>query len=202
MEIGVEQRPAAEKRPDWLPAHNWGWFMFRGVLAIILGILALLFPFRTLVVFALVFAAYAFVDGIITLISGIRGAREKRERWGVLVLSGLIGIAVGILYLVWPMLSTISYAIVTLALLAGWAFFNGVLQIVAAVRLRKQISGEWLLGLSGFLSVLLGLAIVAITMFVPGASIISVGWIIGIWALFSGLGLVFLALRLRRAGAE
>jgi uncharacterized membrane protein HdeD (DUF308 family) len=191
--------PDGGRDKDRVAVHNWSWFMFRGVLALILGVLALLFPVSALIVFALVFAAFAFADGVIALISGIRGARERRERWGALVFSGLVGISIGILYVIWPMLSTISYALVTLALLAVWAVLTGVFQLSAAIRLRKQIKGEWLLGLSGLLAVLLGLAVVAITMVVPGASIISVGWIIGLWALISGFALVFLALRLRSA---
>ena len=188
----------AESPANFLPAHNWGWFMFRGVLALILGILAILFPFSALVVFALVFAAFAFADGVMSLISGIRGATRKEHRWGALIFSGLVGIAVGVLYVIWPLLSTISYALVTLALLAAWAVLNGVFQVGAAIRLRKQITGEWLLGLSGLLSLLLGLAILAITMLVPGASILSVAWVIGAYALLAGITLIVLALRLRR----
>ena len=189
---------AADTREYSLPARNWGWFMLRGMLALILGVLALLFPFSALVAFALLFAAFAFADGVVSLISGIRGAGSREQRWGALIFSGIVGIAVGVLYVVWPMVSTISYALVTLALLSVWAVLSGVFQIGAAIRLRRQIRGEWLLGLSGLLSVLLGLAIVAITILVPGASIVSVGWIIGIWALIVGIAFVSLALRLRR----
>jgi uncharacterized membrane protein HdeD (DUF308 family) len=194
-EVGA---PKVARRP--LPAQNWGWFLFRGILALVLGVLAILFPFSAVIVFALVFAAFAFVDGIVLLISGIRGVTHHGEHWGALIVAGLIGIAVGVIYVLWPMLSTISYALVTLALLAAWALSTGVFQIAAAIRLRKEIEGEWLLVLSGALSVILGLAILAFMWWVPGASIVSVGWVIGVYALINGFALVMLALRLRKVG--
>lgn len=193
--------PADSGRARSLAAHNWGWFLFRGILALALGVLALIFPLRALAVFALVFAAFAFVDGIVMVISGVRGAASHRENWWALILAGLIGIGVGVLYLIWPMLSTISYALVTLTLLAIWALFTGIFQISAAIRLRKEIEGEWLMVLTGLLSILLGLAIVAVTWLVPGASIVSVGWIIGVYALLAGFALIALGIRLKAVGS-
>lgn len=196
-EVGA---PKVARRP--LPAHNWGWFLFRGILALVLGVLAVIFPFSAVVVFALVFAAFAFIDGIVLLVSGIRGATHHSEHWGALIVAGLIGIAVGVIYLLWPMLSTITYAFVTLALLAAWAVSTGALQIAAAIRLRREIEGEWLMALTGIISLILGIAILAFMWWVPGASIVSVGWVIGAYALVNGFALVMLALRLRRIGAS
>lgn len=185
-----------------LPAHNWGWFLFRGILALIVGILALLYPFSAVTAFALLFAAFAFVDGVGLVISGIGGATSHRERWWSLVLAGLVGIAVGVIYLLWPMLATVSYALVLLVMIAAWAFVNGMFQISAAIRLRKAIEGEWLLALSGLLLVFLGAAIVFVTVTVPGASILSVGWMIGFYALIAAVALIALALRLKGAKAR
>jgi len=187
---------AAERN---LPVHNWGWFMFRGVLALIVGILALLYPFSAVTAFALVFAAFAFVDGIGLIISGIAGAANHKERWWGLVLAGIVGVAVGLIYLLWPALSTISYALVLLMMVAAWAFVVGIGQISAAIRLRREIEGEWLLGLSGAVSVLLALAILYFTATVPGVTILSVGWMIGFYALISAAALIALALRLKGA---
>ena len=182
-----------------LAAHNWGWYLFRGLLALALGILALLYPFSAVSAFALVFAAYAFVDGVGLLVSGVRGAVNHRERsWG-LILAGLVGIAVGVMYVLWPALSTISYALIMLFVIAAWAIITGLGQISAAIRLRKEIEGEWLLGLSGVLSVLLGVAIVVATAVMPGASILSLGWIIGFYALLAAAVLIALAIRLKAA---
>jgi uncharacterized membrane protein HdeD (DUF308 family) len=121
-----------------LPAHNWGWFLFRGIIALILGILAIFFPFSALTAFAFLFALFAFVDGISLLVSGIAGAASHRERWWGLVIAGLVGIAVGVIYIAWPGLSTISYALVFLVMIAIWAIVNGIGQIGAAIRLRRK----------------------------------------------------------------
>ncbi|HEU5483213.1 MAG TPA: DUF308 domain-containing protein [Sphingomicrobium sp.] len=185
-----------------LPAHNWGWFLFRGLLALVVGILAILYPFSAVTAFALLFAAFAFVDGIGLVISGISGARNHRERWVSLVLAGVVGIAVGVIYLVWPALATISYALILLFMIAAWALVSGVAQIAAAIRLRDVIEGEWLLGLSGLITALLGLGILYVTATVPGASILSVGWMIGFYALIVAVTLIALALRLKRAKAN
>jgi uncharacterized membrane protein HdeD (DUF308 family) len=183
--------------PRILPMHNWGWFLFRGILALILGILGILFPFSAMTAFIFLFALFAFVDGVSLLISGIAGATTHRERWWGLVVAGLVGIAVGVIYIAWPALSTFSYALVLLLMLAVWAIVNGVGQISAAIRLRKDIEGEWLLGIAGVFSILLGGAILVVTALVPGASILSIGWIIGFWALLVAAALITLALRLR-----
>jgi uncharacterized membrane protein HdeD (DUF308 family) len=187
----------AGEAPRSLPAHNWGWFLFRGLIALALGILAILFPFSAITAFALLFALWAFVDGVSLLISGIAGATHHKERWWGLIIAGLIGIAVGVVYIAWPALSTVSYAFVLLALIAVWAIVHGIGQLSAAIRLRREIEGEWLLGIAGVLSILLGIAILYVTAAVPGASILSVGWIIGFYALLVAVALIALAFKLK-----
>jgi uncharacterized membrane protein HdeD (DUF308 family) len=200
----TETQSRSDPRPNFggeiprnLPAHNWGWFLFRGIIALILGLLAIFFPFSALTAFALLFALFAFVDGISLLVSGIAGATRHRERWWGLVIAGLVGIAVGVIYIAWPALSTISYALVFLVMVAIWAIVNGLGQIEAAIRLRREIEGEWLLAVAGTFSILLGVAILVVTAAVPGASLISVGLIIGFWALLAGVALISLGFRLR-----
>jgi uncharacterized membrane protein HdeD (DUF308 family) len=184
-----------------LPARNWGWLVVRGVLALALGVAAILFPLGALYAFTLLFAAFAFVDGIASLVAGVRGARAG-ERWGALVFRGIVGIAVGVLFVLMPMISTLSYAYVTIAMLAAWSVIAGLLEIQAAVRLRKEIEGEWLLGLSGAVTVLLGIAIIVLVMPNPAATLLSAAWLIAIFAIISGLVLVAQGLRLRgKAGA-
>jgi len=183
--------------PHNLPAHNWGWFLFRGIIALILGILAIVFPFSALTAFAFLFALFAFVDGISLLVSGLAGASQHRERWWGLVIAGLVGIAVGIIYIAWPGLSTVSYALVFLVVVAIWAIVNGMGQIGAAIRLRREIEGEWLLAIAGIFSILLGVAILVVTAAVPQASLVTVGLIIGFWALLAAVALIALAFRLR-----
>lgn len=197
-----DPRPSfgGEVRPP-LPARNWGWTMFRGLLALGLGLLAILYPFSAITAFAMLFAIFALVDGLAMLVTGIVGAARHEERWAAFIIAGIIGIVVGILYFAWPGLSTLTYAFLLLVLIAGWAIINGVAQISAAIRLRRDMEGEWLLGLAGFFSILLGVAILLVIVLVPGASILSVGWIIGFYALIAGAALVALAFRLRARSA-
>lgn len=180
-----------------LPVHNWKWFMLRGVLALLLGIGAIVFPLSAVFAFTLLFAAYCLVDGIASLAAGARGAREPGHRWGALVFSGLVGILIGILFLVAPLVATVAYAFIVLVMLAAWAIITGVLEIMAAIRLRREMEGEWLLGLSGAISVLLGIGVLVLVIPYPAASILSAAWLIAFFAFASGMVLVAQALRLR-----
>ena len=177
--------------------ENWGWIVLRGVLALLVGIVALLFPLPALFAFTMLFAAFAGVDGLLSLISGIRGARAKQDRWSTLILRGLVGILVALIFVLMPGVATVGYALASLVLISVWSILVGLLEIAAAVRLRKEIEGEWLLGLSGLLSVLLGLAIPIVLMIHPAATILSVAWVIGVYALIAGLVLIVQGLRLR-----
>lgn len=183
-----------------IPARNWKWLMLRGVLALILGVCAVIFPLSALFAFTLVFAAYAFVDGIASLMSGYRGARAG-ERWGALVFRGVTGILVGILFVLMPMIATVTYAYLSIALLAAWSIIAGALEISAAIRLRKEIEGEWLLGLSGLISLLLGIGIIALVMPIPAATMLTASWLIAIYAFAAGIVLVVQAFRLKRQSA-
>ncbi len=181
-----------------VPQHNWKWFLVRGIVAIALGIVAMIFPGFTLLTFAMLFAAFSFVDGVGSLIAGIRGAREDADRWGALIFSGVAGIAVGTTFFIWPLLATATYAFLLVLLIAFWALITGTLEIAAAIRLRQTIEGEIMLGLAGVLSVLLGLVLVVMLVARTGATLLSVGWLIGVYMLVSGIALTVLALRLKR----
>ena len=177
---------------------NWKWTLARGVLALILGVLAIIFPANALYAFTLVFAAFVFVDGMVSLTSGIRGATGEGERWWSYVLRGVAGVIVAILFVLMPLLMTAGYAIATLVLVAAWSISAGVLEIAAAIRLRKEIRGEWLLALSGALSILLGIGLMILFALYPVASILSVAWVIGVYALAAGIVLIVQAIRLRK----
>lgn len=190
-----------------LLSRNWGWFVVRGALALILGAVAILFPVSALFAFTMVFAAYAGADGLLSTIAGVKGATRKEERWWALVLRGIIGIAVAVLFVLMPFAATVSYALATLGILSAWAIIAGVLELTAAIRLRKAIEGELLLGLSGALSILLGLAVPMALVVTPLATILSVAWVIAGYAIIAGVVLIGLGLRLRHrekseAGAE
>lgn len=180
---------------------NWSWLVLRGGLAMVLGVSAILFPASALFAFTMVFAAFAFVDGLLSLVSGIGGARRKEEGWWALVARGLVGLLVGTLFVLMPYVTTLSYALVSLALLAVWSIFTGAFEVAGAVKLRKEIKGEWLLGISGLLSILLGLAIPVVLALYPAATLLSIAWIIGVYALAAGIVLVVQGVRLRGGSA-
>ncbi|SRR5690554_2491242 len=183
---------------DSVLGRNWGWTLARGLLLVALGVLAFLAPGPALLGFTMVFAAFSFVDGIFSVASGVRGARNKQERWGALLLSGLFGIAIGVLFVLFPLVSTFALALTTVLLIAAWAMVRGVCEVAAAIRLREAIKGEWLLAASGVLSILLAAAIVVLLALNPGLSVLSVAWLLGFYALLSGIALIVLAFRLRR----
>ncbi len=171
---------------------NWGWIALRGVAAIVFAAVAFAWPGITLVVLTLFWGAYAFVDGVFALIAAFRMRDQGRPVWGW-VLIGLLGIAAGIVAFVMPGMT----ALLLLLFIAAWAIVIGILQIIVAIRVRKDISNEWLLILSGAISVLFGLVMI----FSPGAGALAVVWAIAAYAALFGVMLVALALRLRRAGA-
>ena len=185
--------------PGLLAMFSFGWkaLALRGAASVILGIIALAYPFSALFALTLIFAVYALVDGIFSAISAFRRMGHGRH-WGAMLLRGLLGIAVGIIFIVTPIAMTITYALLTVFLIAGWAIIAGGLEIIAAIRLRKEIEGEWLLALSGLLSLLLGLFVLYLALANPHVSVAMLGWGIGFYALVTGVTLLILAMRLRR----
>lgn len=167
-------------------ADHWWVPLLRGVLAILFGILTFVVPGLTLAALVLLWGAYALVDGVFHVVAGVRG------KWWGLVLLGILGIAAGVVTFLWPAIT----AITLLWLIAFWAIFVGVLQISAAIRLRKEIQGEWLWILAGLCTVLLGVLLI----FNPGAGALSVLWLIGTFAIVWGILLVILSLKLKGLG--
>jgi len=171
-------------------ADNWWLVLLRGIAAIAFGILAFFWPAIALVTLVFLWGTYALVDGVFALAAAIAGVGgEVVPRWW-LVLVGIAGILAGVLAFVWPDIT----AQVLLAFIAAWAIMIGVLQIVGAIQLRKEIEGEWLLGLSGLLSILFGVALVA----QPSAGALAVVWMIASFAIVVGCLYIALAFRLKQ----
>jgi uncharacterized membrane protein HdeD (DUF308 family) len=167
---------------------SWGWVVLRGIVAIVFGALAFSQPGITLAALVLVWGAYALADGLFALMAGLRIRDGGRPMWALIVI-GLLGIAAGILTFVWPGMT----ALVLLAFIAGWALITGVFQIAAAIRFRKVIPNEWILGFAGVLSVVFGILMLAR----PGAGALAVVWLIGWFATLYGVLLVMLGFRMR-----
>ncbi len=171
-------------------ARNWWAVVLRGVLAILFGVLAFIWPSITLFVLVLLFGAYALVDGIFALIAAITNRTKSNRVW--VLLEGIAGVIAGIVTLFLPGIT----AIALLFLIAAWAIITGILEILAAIELRKGISNEWLLALSGILSVVFGILIAVF----PGAGAMGIIWAIAAYAIVFGILFVFLGFRLRSHG--
>lgn len=171
----------------------WWAVALRGALAILFGVTALLWPGITLFALVLLFGAYSLVDGVITLAAALdrrdRGTTDTGGRiW--LVVQGVAGILIGLLTFVWPGIT----ALALLWLIASWAIVIGVLEVIAAVRLRRELHREWLLGLSGAATALFGIALIVW----PAAGALTLVVLIGVSAVVFGAALVGFAIRLRR----
>jgi uncharacterized membrane protein HdeD (DUF308 family) len=171
--------------------RNWWVFLLRGLAGILFGLITFFAPGISLAVLVLFFGAYAFADGILALVSAFR-RRGAGDRWWMLLLEGLAGVVIGVVTLLWPGIT----AFALLYLIGAWALVTGVFEVVAAIRLRRVITGEWLLVLSGIASVVLGLLLVLF----PRAGALAVVLWIGAYALVFGALLVALAIRLRSWG--
>jgi uncharacterized membrane protein HdeD (DUF308 family) len=169
-------------------ATNWWALVIRGLAAIAFGILTFAWPGITLVALVFLFAGYSLVDGVMNIVGAVR-AIEKHDRWGILVLEGIVGIGAAAITAVWPAITALALVYV----IAAWAVVTGCFEIAAAIRLRRVISGEWLLVLSGALSLVFGILLVISP--IAGALVIAL-WV-GAYALIFGVIMVALGLRLR-----
>ena len=157
---------------------SWSALALRGVLAIIFGLLVFAWPGISLWVLVLFFGANALIDGVLAIVAAVRGSASGARWWGML-LQGILGIATGIITFLWPGLT----ALVLLYFIAAWAIVIGVFEIVAAIRLRKEIQGEWLLALRGVLAIVFGVILFAN----PGAGALALVWLIGAFSIALGV---------------
>ena len=168
-------------------ARNWWAIAIRGVLGILFGLVALFLPGATMLSLVLLFAAYAFVDGVFGIIAAVRAARQH-ERWGLLVLEGLINIATAAVAFFWPGITVVAFIL----LVAVWALLSGVTMIWAAIRLEFADGRGWLV-FGGIVSVIYGVLLIVVPMI--GALVLT--WWLGAYALVFGVSLLVLAFRLR-----
>jgi uncharacterized membrane protein HdeD (DUF308 family) len=169
-------------------SRDWWIIALQGVAAIAFGVLALVWPSITLLALVYLFAAYALVDGVLALVRGFRRGGGGGIDWWQVVL-GIVAIAAGVIAFAAPDIT--AYAL--LLVIAAWAIASGALELVAAYQLREVIRREWLLVLDGVISILFGVALIAF----PSAGALAVVWLIGAYAIASGIIMLVLAFRMR-----
>jgi uncharacterized membrane protein HdeD (DUF308 family) len=162
--------------------------MIRGICAIAVGIATAFWPGITLLALVLLFGIFSIVDGVASIVLGVRGEADGTV-WWMMVALGVLAIAAGIIALVWPQITLLAL----LAIIAASAIVRGVLEIIAAVRLRKVIQGEWLLALSGVLSIIFG----GLIIWQPVAGLLAIAILIGAYMFALGVVAVALSLKLR-----
>ena len=167
---------------------NWWLLALRGLIAVVFGVLAFMWPQATLITLVLLFGAFALVNGILSLILAAK-IPKGYPRVASLILGGLLGILVGLLTFIMPGITALGLLI----LIAVWAVVTGIMEFVTAVRLRKIITNEWLLMLAGIASVAFGV----ILLLQPAAGALALIWLIATWAVVFGILLIIVAFRMR-----
>ncbi len=170
-----------------LLARNWWAIGLRGALAIVFGMVALFLPGATMLSLVIVFAVYAFADGVFGIVSAVR-AVQAGQRWGVLVFEGLVNIAVAVIAVMWPGITVVAFVL----LVAVWAILTGALELAAAFRLGTQ-DGRWWLVVGGLVSLVYG----ALLVVAPLIGAVVLTWWLGAYALVFGVALVVLAFKLK-----
>ena len=179
---------AVKQRVADILGQRWTFVLLRGIAAIAFGVVTWLRPGLSLATLVFFFGAYALFDGILATTTAIEG-RDDQEHWWLLLLAGLVGVGVGILTFMTPGLT----AMALLFYIAVWAIARGVLEIAVAIRVRKEVHGEWRLILCGLASVGFGVLL----MVRPGAGALTLLWLIGSYAVAFGILLVMLAFKVR-----
>jgi uncharacterized membrane protein HdeD (DUF308 family) len=166
-----------------LPTMSGTWWemVLRGIVAVIFGLAALFWPGPTLFVLLVCFGVYALVDGLLAIVAGIRASGGRG--W-LLLAEGTLGLLAGLVVLFWPG----ETALVLVYAISAWAIFTGLLKVLMAVAFRRELENGWPMILGGLLSVLFGIVLGAM----PGAGLITLVWIVGIYALILGVALVVL----------
>ncbi|MCO6505733.1 MAG: HdeD family acid-resistance protein [Snodgrassella sp.] len=176
-----------------LLSENWWMVLIRGGAALIFGLLTWFYPFISILIMVMFFGVYALIDGVLGVVIAINGRRTHQD-WWLMLIWGMVSILAGIMTFFVPGITWL----VLITFIAIWSLVSGILQIIAAIRLRKSIRGEGWMIVAGMLSVLVG-----IILFVnPVQGGIALTWVIGVYAALFGVMNIALAFRLRRFAAS
>src|SRR4030081_686042 len=182
----------AEQNIAQLLAQNWWAFAIRGVLGLIFGLIPIFQPGVTMLSLVLVFSAYAFVDGAFAIIAAGRAMRQH-ERWGFLLLEGIVNIIAAVIAFLWPGITVVSFVF----LVGTWAILSGGLMLSAALRLQLD-HGRWWLAVGGLASVIYGVLLIA----APFIGALVLTWWLGAYAIVFGFALIAVAIKLHARQRE
>jgi uncharacterized membrane protein HdeD (DUF308 family) len=175
-----------------LLAQNWWAFAMRGALGIVFGLIAIFLPGVTMLSLVLVFSAYALVDGVFAIMAAVRAMRQH-ERWGFLLLEGVVNIIAAAIAFLWPAITVVSFVF----LVGTWAILSGGLMLSAAIRLNAD-HGRWWLALGGLASVVYGVLLIA----APFIGALVLTWWLGAYAIVFGFALLAVAVKLYKRRRE
>jgi uncharacterized membrane protein HdeD (DUF308 family) len=168
----------------------WWLVLLRGILAILFGLFALFAPGTALLALVFVFGAYAILDGVTALALGIRNRKED-PHWVWHLVQGVVSVLAGVIAFVWPGVTVLAILFV----IAFWSIVGGIAEIVESFMMRKRGGDGWGWVLAaGIVSVLFGIVLLVS----PGAALITLLWLVGVWAIVFGVIIIVWAVRLRR----
>jgi uncharacterized membrane protein HdeD (DUF308 family) len=165
-----------------------GLLIVRGIVGVVFGLVAFAGPGITIAALVVIFGLYAIIDGVTNLILGLNRRPIHGRAWATAI-QGIVGIVAGVLAFIWPGVTALALVIV----IGAWAIVTGLFEIAAAIKLRKEITGEWMLALSGLLSLVFGVLVFAF----PDAGAVGIAWVLGAYAMAGGVVLIALGVRLR-----
>lgn len=168
-------------------ANHWWAILIRGIVAVAFAFLAFLATGFTLQLLLIFLGVYLILDGVFAVVGALMATSHKH--WWMLLLEGIISLAAGIFIFAWPE----ATLLILIYIVAFWAIVTGIFEFLASISATWAAPGKIFLGVTGVLSILLGVMI----FIYPGLSISAAIWLMGIYALVIGLALIFFSLRLR-----
>jgi uncharacterized membrane protein HdeD (DUF308 family) len=172
---------------------NWWVLTLKGVLLIIFGIIAFMNPGVTFAILLTWFGVFLIIDGVLSLINVLSNWKGAEDKW-MFVLEGLVNIVLGILIFRAPA----AYTIVAVFFMGFWSIFSGVSRIALAIQLRKEMTGEGWLALSGVLGILFGIIIISN----PAIGVATFMYVLAFFALAIGLLLVLLSFKVKNVKSK
>lgn len=177
-----------------LVTQIWWIVLIRGILAVLFGIVALVWPDITVWALVVVFGIYAIVDGIVLGAHAVRD-RTSVDGWGWWLATAVVSVLAGVVALVWPG----ATALVLLYIIAFYAIFFGIAGAVGAMRFRKVPESGWMWSfVAGILAILFGIVLLIF----PGSGITGLIWLLGLYAILFGILLIAVAFQARKVAKE